>query len=212
MKKIIGLTAALVLTTSMVSFAGNQENSCRTISTEARSNVVTFGDDNNGVYFGNNIKYELSETNKDLKLEEAISESYHLQPGVDKLSYYYNHVDLNADQNMETFVYLVGPSVSGSGGSSALLFTTKDGEYQLVSRFTLVRNPIIISNNTTNGWRDIIMPVSGGGSGKFFAELKFDGVQYPANPSIQPQLAADRVVVGTAIVADDIMKNHGIPF
>lgn len=158
------------------------------------------------------INYFASETKRDEKLEEAFAEIYHLEQGRDEIRYYYNRIDLNGDKNQEIFVLLVGKIVCGSGGCSALLFEDKNGEYDLVSRFSLVNNPIIISNTTTNGWKDIIIPVAGGGIESFFAQMKFDGDSYPLNPSVQSGIKADTKVRGKAIISDDLSKSPGIEF
>lgn len=198
-----------------------------TTETESiKKNVVTTGtkttninDDKDLLKFENiygldftELKYIPSEMTKDKKLEEAFAKVYDLKAGKDEVRYYYNRIDLNGDKKPEFFVYLVGPLVSGSGGSSALIFESEEGEYKLVSRFTLVNNPIIISENKTNGWNDIIMGVSGGGIESFFAELKYDNYTYPMNPSVQPNVKEDTHIKGTAIIADDITKNRGLEF
>jgi hypothetical protein len=158
------------------------------------------------------INYFASETKRDEKLEEAFAEIYHLEQWRDEIRYYYNRIDLNGDKRQEIFVLLVGRMVCGSGGCSALIFEDKNGEYDLVSRFSLVNNPIIISNTTTNGWKDIIIPVAGGGIKSFFAQMKFDGDSYPLNPSVQPEVKADKKVRGKAIISDDLSKSPGIEF
>jgi len=159
-----------------------------------------------------NVSYVASEKNRDKKLEAALVKLYKLKPGEDKFRYYYNKIDLNGDNKPELFVYLVGSSFSGTGGSSAVIFKVEDGEYKPLSQFTLVHNPIIISNNRTNGWKDIIMYVSGGGAESGYVELKFNGNSYPSNPSIQPKVKSGTKVSGTAIISDDISKVPGILF
>lgn len=158
------------------------------------------------------LKYLPSEMTKDKKLEDAFAKVYDFKVGEDNIRYYYNRIDLNGDGNPETFVYLLGSSVGGSGGSSALIFESNGEEYKLLSRFTLVRNPVIISDSKTNGWNDIVMQVSGGGIEGFFAELKYDNSTYPLNPSMQPKVKEGTIIKGTAIIADDITKNKGIEF
>ena len=108
------------------------------------------------------------------------------------------------------FVYLVAPSLCGTGGCSAAIFKEGNGDYNLLSRFSLVNNPVIISNSKTKGYKDIIMNVYGGGIESFFALIKYDGTTYPSNPSIQPKVNPGTKVKGIAIVADDISKNPGI--
>jgi len=156
------------------------------------------------------VKAINSETKRDLNLEEAIKKEFDLNEEVENIRYYYNKIDLNGDGIPEVFVYLVGPYVCGTGGCSGVIFKQENGEYKVLSRFSLVRNPVIISNTKTNGYRDIIMYVSGGGIKSFFARVRYDGKTYPMNPSIEPKVEIGTKVEGVAIIADDIAKNPGI--
>lgn len=205
------ITKAVLLTILIMALAScSQSTKDQTKIDDTENHLLKF--ENVGGIDFSDIKYLSSETIKDPKLEDAFAKVYNLKRGEDQIQYYYNRIDLNGDQNPETFVFLVGPSVCGSGGCSALIFKDDGGDYELVSRFTLVRNPIIISNERTNGWRNLIMHVSGGGIDDFFAIMKFDGNQYPVNPSIQPKVKSGTKIQGVAIIADDISKNEGIKF
>jgi len=161
--------------------------------------------DKYGIDFSS-IEYISSETKKDIHIEKALVKAFDLEQDEGNVRYYYNKVDLNEDGNPEVFVYLVGSYVCGTGGCSAAIFKKENGEYILLSKFTLVNNPVIISNRKTNGYRDIIMYVSGGGIESFFAWIKYDGMTYPSNPSIQPKVMAGTKLEGIAIIADDITK------
>lgn len=154
------------------------------------------------------VTYIQSETERDLKLEKALKELFELQKG-DSIRYFYNRVDLNNDQVPEIFAYVTGPLVCGTGGCSAAIFQQAGSTYKLVSRFSLVRNPILISDKETNGWRDIIMYVSGGGIKGAYRELLFDGKTYPSNPSGQPEIKNGEIV-GIGIINDDPAQNKGI--
>lgn len=156
------------------------------------------------------IRYIYSETERDMKLEKALVKVFDLKQDENKVRYYYNKVDLNEDGNPEIFAYLVGLPVCGTGGCSAAIFKQENEKYTLLSRFTLVNNPVIISNSKTKGYKDIIMHVSGGGIESFFAWIKYDGTTYPINPSVQPKVMPGTKVNGMAIIADDITKNPGI--
>ena len=152
-----------------------------------------------------------SDTKPDPKLEDAFSKVFDLKRGEDHIQYYYNHIDLNDDRQPETFVYVVGFPVCGSGGCSGALFTKENNEYKLVTTFSLVRSPVIIQDEKTNGWKNIIMYVSGGGIKGAYKLLRFDGKTYPSNPSVQPDVQPGKIR-GMGIINDDISKKQGIPF
>ncbi|WP_226659259.1 hypothetical protein [Pseudalkalibacillus hwajinpoensis] len=157
------------------------------------------------------VTYLKSETKKDAALEETFSKEFGLTKGTDSIRYYYNKIDLNGDQIPETFVYLVGPTVCGTGGCSGLLLEEKDGGYQVISRFSLVRTPVIIQNETTNGWKDIIMYVAGGGIEPSYHQLKFNGESYPSNPSVEPVVKEEKIM-GIGILNDEVGQDNGIVF
>jgi hypothetical protein len=48
------------------------------------------------------------------------------------------------------------------------------------------RPPFRVSPRSTNGWRNLIVHVSGGGLQAHDAELAFDGTSYPSNPTVPP--------------------------
>jgi len=158
----------------------------------------------------NSIDYVYSETERDIKLERALVKELALEKDEDNVRYYYNKVDLNEDGKPEIFAYLVGSPVCGTGGCSAVIFKQENEQYTVLSKFTLVNNPVIISNSKTKGYRDIIMYVSGGGIESFSALIRYDGTTYPSNPSIQPKVMPGTKVNGIAIIADDITKSPGI--
>ena len=157
------------------------------------------------------ITYLKSETKKDTALEDMFSKEFGLTKGTDSIRYYYNKIDFNNDQIPETFVYLVGPTVCGTGGCSGLLLEEKNGEYTVKSRFSLVRTPVIIQNETTNGWKDIVMYVTGGGIEPGYHQLKFNGESYPSNPSVEPVVKEEKIK-GMGILNDEITQDNGIVF
>ena len=157
------------------------------------------------------VTYQKSETKKDEAIEKTFAKEFGLKKGSDSVSYFYNKIDLNDDQIPETFVYLVGPTVCGTGGCSGLLLEEKDGDYIVKSRFSLVRIPVIIQNETTNGWKDIVMYVTGGGIEPGYHQLKFNGESYPSNPSVEPVIKEEKIK-GIGILNDEIDQDNGIVF
>lgn len=155
------------------------------------------------------VKYIDSENIKDEKLEEAIIELYELEES-DNTRYYYNRIDFDSDGVPEVFVFLVGSATCGTGGCSAAIFKELNEGYEVVSQFTLVNTPVIVSDTKTNGYNDLIMYVSGGGIKPFCAVMKHDGTNYPQNPSTQPKLEEGTKVKGMGIINDEINPNTGI--
>lgn len=167
--------------------------------------------------YGNNIHFQLSrmdyEIERDENLEIAIKKFLgdYNKNSDGEIKYFYNKIDLNDDKKDEVFVMLVGPYTCGTGGCSAVLFEdTKEG-YKPISEFTLVNNPVIISENKTNGWKDIIMYVSGGGTKKHYAILKYNNGKYPSNPSVEPEIKSDTLIKGTAILYGNLQNGIILP-
>lgn len=78
--------------------------------------------------------------------------------------YYYNYVDLNEDGINEILALVVGDYTTGSGGDTVLLIEDRAEGFSVAEAFYMVRTPVLISDNITNGWHDLIFPVYGGGN------------------------------------------------
>lgn len=154
------------------------------------------------------IEYKTSETERNESLEKIIINHLDYDTEYGAIEYFYNYIDLNEDGQEEAFVYLTGSYVSGSGGSTALIIDEENEK--VISAFTLVRNPILISEEKTNGWNNIIMNVSGGGLESFYAKLEFDGEKYPSNPSTAPALEDGIIIEGISIISNDTSYGMGI--
>ena len=103
--------------------------------------------------------------------------------------YYFSGIaDLNGDGRDEVIVHVVSPMLCGSGGCNTLVFTPGETGYKQVAEITVTRPPIRVSSRETNGWRNLIVHVSGGGIEAHEAELRFDrdSYAYPSNPSVPP--------------------------
>lgn len=88
-----------------------------------------------------------------------------------------------------------GQGWCGSGGCMALLLRQDDLSFKVIQEFTLVRPPIRVLCSKTNGWRDLALWVGGGGLSPTVVALRFDGSEYPTNPSLAPS-------VSTAVLAE----------
>lgn len=125
--------------------------------------------------------------------------------------YFYNETDLNGDGNAEAIAYLVGSYTCGSGGCTTLIFEPIGTEYQLVSRLSLVNHPMIVSDQTTQGWKDLILPVAGGGAEADYHVLRFDGSGYPGNPSVAPVVPIGTKITGQAVITHEITADTPAP-
>lgn len=77
--------------------------------------------------------------------------------------YYYNYIDLNDDGLMEIFAVVIGEYTQNSAGDPAVILSVSEtGEFVVAEAFASIRTPITISEQTTNGWHDIIYYAYGG--------------------------------------------------
>jgi hypothetical protein len=162
------------------------------------------------------VRYLPSETSPDPEIEKAILQALGDEATAGgagrEVRYYYNRVDLNADGNLEAIVHLVGPSICGTGGCNTLILQPARNGYRLVSTIELTRTPIIVSQQRTKGWSDLLVYVSGGGITRgHYVTLRFDGRTYPDNPTVQPALAPGTRITGKAYVSDEVSPVGGIP-
>ena len=114
--------------------------------------------------------------------------------------YYYNYVDLNDDGEKEIFALAVGPSVSGSGGSSALLLK-ENGE--VMQTFTLVNPPVLVTDETDEGYHRLALMRSGGGAESEVVLLSWKNGAYE-NVSGAETTADPETLSGTAILCNDL--------
>lgn len=161
-----------------------------------------------------NIKGILSEAVSNSELEKALIDEFDLTDEQAKETrYYYNYVDLNGDGKNEIFAEVVGPYTSGSGGDSAAIFNDNNGILEEIDDFTLVRNPVIISSNKTNGWNDIIFESSDNGTNKKYVVLKYDGKDY-SDVNESETIDSIENISGSAIISNnmeyDIENGNGL--
>lgn len=108
-------------------------------------------------------------------------------------------VDLNGDGIPDAIVRLTASSWCGSGGCTTLIFRGGAQGYTLVARTTVTQKPIKVSPEVQNGWHTLLISVRGGGVQPGFALMRFNGTEYPRNPSVQPQATAAQVAAATTL-------------
>jgi uncharacterized protein len=121
-------------------------------------------------------------------------------------------VDLNGDGRPEIVVYLVGPTVCGTGGCSLLVFTPTDAGYRQVADISVSRPPIRASSATSSGWRNLIVRTAGGGVASADVELAFDGRSYPRNPTVPgPRVGPARLAGAELLIGEFKSMREGRP-
>ncbi len=109
-------------------------------------------------------------------------------------------IDLNGDGRQDALVLLENPMYfCGTGGCTMLVFKGTQSGFEFVSRSTLIRGPVLVSDTKTHGWRDLIVEVSGGGIAAKQVALKYTGSEYPLNPSTLPPLPKNQPLKGRKI-------------
>ena len=121
--------------------------------------------------------------------------------------YYYNYVDFNGDGNDEIFALVMGPYTSGSGGSSAFIAFEHEEKINEVTSFTLIHAPVIISNKSTKGMKDIIVMKSGGGANPEYVKLTSTGEGNYTSVNDGQVIENLDGISGKAIIANDLMND-----
>ncbi len=157
-----------------------------------------------------------SETIRDPKLETAILQTYseykeYAIKNGDYIRYYYNKVDLNGDNKPDVIVHLVSSYFCGTGGCTTLIFQNLGQEYRLVSTIYVNHPPIIVANEKTFDWHNLIILASGNSrdSASGYYLLQFNGKTYPHDPKDGTELPLGKTITGEKLMVD-IESNPGI--
>ncbi|MEO6695453.1 MAG: hypothetical protein ABIY50_13410 [Ignavibacteria bacterium] len=145
------------------------------------------------------LKYEKSDGKLELSLTSFFTKIYFKNEFL-KLTqadriFMYDKVDLNSDGTMEIFVGFNGPQMCTNNGCTFLIM---DPSFNILSKFSGVNYPVIISKQTTNGWADLILK-----SGKFYRKIIYDGKKYPTNVSGSPKTNLERIDIFERVLSQD---------
>jgi hypothetical protein len=114
--------------------------------------------------------------------------------------YAHGWADLNGDGRAEAFVYLMSGGYCGSGGCNLFIYTPEQNSFHQLARTSVTQPPVRVLNSRTNGWRDIAVGVSGGGTRARNVLLTQRGGTYPGNPTTAGR-ALPRVPAGQIVIA-----------
>lgn len=125
----------------------------------------------------------------DFQLQKSVLEVLRDMGAPMHSNYDYRRVDLNEDGRRDALVLFKTPYGfwCGTHGCTMLVMEAHNDHFTLVNSIQPVRPPIYRTANTTNGWKDIIIRVSGRWDKAKNVSAKYNGQQYPLDPSdIEP--------------------------
>jgi len=114
----------------------------------------------------------------------------------------YALTDLDGDGHPDAIVLLQSSTWCGSGGCTMLIFRGAADRFTFVSRSTLVGLPIRVSPETTHDWKTLIVYTKGEGD----VVMRFDGKQYPPNPSKERAATASQIAGAKTVLAREAVR------
>jgi hypothetical protein len=100
------------------------------------------------------------------------------------LRYIYNRMDLDGDRAPETLVALLGRQGCTKGGCPVMLFKDLGPRIKPLQTLLGFHTALIVAEQQTGGWRDLILPQTEGGEGGRTTLLSHNGKGYPLVPPI----------------------------
>lgn len=111
------------------------------------------------------VMEQYAESTEYPKLAEFLATYYQIpEEELSETRYYYNYVDLNDDGTNEIFAVVIGDYTEIASGDPALILWEENDTFGVVESFEGIHTPVMISNQLTNGWHDIIYQQYGGGT------------------------------------------------
>jgi hypothetical protein len=156
------------------------------------------------------VKRVLAENKRDEKLETYLKDSLKDWASGSKnykVTYSYNHIDLNDDGTPEIVVYTEG-DFCGTGGCITEVISQQNGKYENLATFGTTWGSFVVSTQKTNGWRDIVTYISSGGVAGEYLLVKFDGKTYPKDdaPELNAPVRGVEYLTGNSKFAFDAAK------
>lgn len=117
-------------------------------------------------------------------------------------NYTYQRVDLDSDGRRDAIVLFKTPYGFWCGTHGCTMFVMKahNDSFSMVSAIQTVRPPIHVSEMETNGWKNLILRVSGRSTKAKDVAMKFDGRTYPQYPDVVDPIAPVEYAMRTEII------------
>lgn len=121
--------------------------------------------------------------------------------------YYYNYVDLDEDGEEEIVALVVSDAVSDSTGETVLLLEKEADSFCVIDAIHSIRTPVIICDNMTNGWHDIIFHTYGGGmeAGYYICHYSMSGIYSSEENEFREEI--DATASGRQILSNNLIDD-----
>ena len=162
-------------------------------------------------YDFSNVYFVESECNSNLRIERAIEKEFSLSPNIDKMNYLYNRIKLNNTFNYQMIAYLEGPKFCSQKGGTLVIIEEKNNNYVITSKIRDIYPPIIVSENMSNGYNDLIVRLIKNDKYEFRV-LKYNGNSYPMSPFDGYKLQSGIKIKGISVISDDLFYKRGIEY
>ena len=127
----------------------------------------------------------------DAQMKEAIAAYLKQRKAPPYSEYKFARTDLNGDNRRDAIVLFKVPHTYWCGwdGCGMLILKAGSETFTPVTTIKNVRGPIYIPNSRKNGWRDIIIRISGANMADKNVVMSHNGRSYPKSPLLAPDLA-----------------------
>lgn len=112
-------------------------------------------------------------------------------------------VDLNGDRKDDALVLMQSRRYCSASGCKVLVFENTGDGYSLSSEMKLGRTPMIAANTRTNGWRDLVAPMTTARSGMQLVMLQHSSNGYPPDGERAPVVSPNKEINGRVLFSDD---------
>ena len=123
-------------------------------------------------------------------MKDAIADFLKKRNAPPNSTYQYKRIDLNNDRNLDAIVLFKLPHTYWCGWDGCGMLVLKAGtqSFTAVSTINSVRGPIHVRDTGKNGWRDIIVRISGTNMADKNIVMSHNGRGYPNSPMLAPDL------------------------
>lgn len=129
--------------------------------------------------------------------------------------YVYNRFDLNGDRQPETLVALLGQQRCGKEGCPLMLLRSMGDTLIPLQTIGGLHTAVVISERSSHGWRDLILPRTEGPGGWPPNLLAHDGLRYPAPLPPGGPATLESPVRGVSALAiksrTHLVQGHALP-